>query len=102
MQILRHLPNRGKMGLRHLHSIVGCPPPPHTYTSQGIKVPQPLSLGHSFCLLQTLILRLSEQRKGEGEEEEESSVVVRGSHAQTNLVITRRKPTSGTLNRLGD
>ena len=43
------------MGLRHLHSTVGCPALPHTYTSQGIKVPQPLSLGHSFCLLRTLI-----------------------------------------------
>lgn len=54
-------------------------------------MPQPLSLGHSFCLLprNSLILRLSEQRKGEGKKKEEGFVVVRGSHAQTNLVITR-------------
>lgn len=72
MQILRHLPNKAKMGLRHLHSVVGCPPFPHTHTSQGIKVPQTLSLGQSFCLLRTLIPKTQwaeEGRRGEGRRE---------------------------------
>lgn len=60
------------MGLRHLHSVVGCPPFPHTHTSQGIKVPQTLSLGQSFCLLRTLIPKTQwaeEGRRGEGRRE---------------------------------
>lgn len=100
MQILRHLPNRARS--RDLDFTVGSPPL-HTHThyeekrclGPGVCGTGPASSGLSF-------LRLSEQRKGEGEEKEESWVVVKGSQAQTNLVITRRKPTSGRLNRLGD